>query len=511
MSAAQKLIFFYLSLFLTFFVGLLDPSKTFALEKKPYSALSPDQFNDCIDTSVLDGTLCSSAYWLHNTENSMFSYSKLILNLPASSNPEVSALFEKQSAVSVTSKLIAATYAYPVASTAYYLADVGSRLGIPSAYAQGIGFGGLRPILGLWKVARNVAYVFIIIVLMIIGLMVMFRMNIDPHTVISVQAALPRIVVALILITFSYAIAGFLIDLMYLVILLMIGVIQPAFPDLPGASAPGISELQSNYLTGGWGYLFSQTFAVLPTSFLNDLKFSLGGAGLFLTPFLIPALAPLLSTFALPALLLGAGAGSTVGGFLGTGSNSLGTSVIMYMLISIGLLFMFVRILLMLINTYIQILVAVILGPLQLMFDALPAGGGSFSNWLKNLIANIAVFPTVIALLLIGRVISNTLNPPPNSVSPTPLWVPPLIPGWTEGAAQFVIGFGIIGLIPTMVGALKEALKAKPALPIGLGAPMAPFVGGATTALGVGQQFYYGQQMVSMFTNFAKQHAPGRH
>jgi len=48
--------------------------------------------------------------------------------------------------------------------------------------------------------------------------MIMFRVRISPQTVITVQSALPKIIFTLILITFSYAIAGFLIDLMYVVI-----------------------------------------------------------------------------------------------------------------------------------------------------------------------------------------------------------------------------------------------------------------------------------------------------
>src|SRR5258708_14361646 len=45
--------------------------------------------------------------------------------------------------------------------------------------------------------------------------MIMFRVKISPQVVVSVQSALPKIAIALVLVTFSYAIAGFLIDIMY--------------------------------------------------------------------------------------------------------------------------------------------------------------------------------------------------------------------------------------------------------------------------------------------------------
>ncbi len=45
-----------------------------------------------------------------------------------------------------------------------------------------------------------------------VGLMVMFRQRINPQTVITAQAALPGLVIGLILITFSYFLAGLISD-----------------------------------------------------------------------------------------------------------------------------------------------------------------------------------------------------------------------------------------------------------------------------------------------------------
>ena len=62
------------------------------------------------------------------------------------------------------------------------------------------------------KAFRNFAYVLITLLFIIMGLMIMFRVKIDPRTVVSFQSALPKIIMALILVTFSYAIVGLLID-----------------------------------------------------------------------------------------------------------------------------------------------------------------------------------------------------------------------------------------------------------------------------------------------------------
>lgn len=87
---------------------------------------------------------------------------------------------------------------------------------IQPAYAQGAGWDFLSPVVGLWEASRNLAYLFMAVVFIVIGFMIMFRSKIDPQTVISVQNALPKTVVTLLLITFSYAICGLVVDLAYL-------------------------------------------------------------------------------------------------------------------------------------------------------------------------------------------------------------------------------------------------------------------------------------------------------
>lgn len=116
----------------------------------------------------------------------------------------------QQSAVSELNNYIASIYMHPPASSYAFVNDVGQTLGfIPKqAYAQGIGFTTLSPLLPIWKVFRNIAYALLAIIMMVVGFLVMFRKKIDPKTVVTVQNALPKIVVSLILITFSYAIVG---------------------------------------------------------------------------------------------------------------------------------------------------------------------------------------------------------------------------------------------------------------------------------------------------------------
>jgi len=108
-------------------------------------------------------------------------------------------------------------YQNPVVSSKEYLADVAANAGIvPRVYAAGQGYDFLTPVLDLWKITRNVVYVFYVAIFVVIGFMIMFRSKLNPQTVVNIQMALPNIIVSLILVTFSFAICGLIVDLAYL-------------------------------------------------------------------------------------------------------------------------------------------------------------------------------------------------------------------------------------------------------------------------------------------------------
>ena len=110
-----------------------------------------------------------------------------------------------------------------------YAIDLGkTRLYTKIRHGSRHRFAGLAPLLPLWKVFRDVSYGILAIILIVVGHMVMFRKKIDPKTVVTVQNSIPRIVVALLLVTFSYLIVGLMIDGMYLLITLSISMISSA-------------------------------------------------------------------------------------------------------------------------------------------------------------------------------------------------------------------------------------------------------------------------------------------
>ena len=134
----------------------------------------------------------------------------------------------QNSMVGFMTNLIVLPYANPPASGLYWAYSGLQNSGfIPKTYAaEGIGFGALKPFINLWKIFRDLSYMLLVLVLIAIGFMIMFRMKLNPQTVISIESALPKIVLSLLLITFSFPIAGFLIDLMYVIIAIIIGVLK---------------------------------------------------------------------------------------------------------------------------------------------------------------------------------------------------------------------------------------------------------------------------------------------
>lgn len=357
-------------------------------------------------------------------------------------------------------------YDNPPASFAWYMEDTLANAGLaPKAYAQGIGFVALSPLLEVWKAARNIAYAVLIIIMVTIGFMIIFRMKIDPKTVISIQAALPKIVLTLILVTFSYPIVGFLIDMMYVVMAVVISVMANA---MGGDFANQVGQLQTQYMTGGvpvlLGSVFSGGFRSLGQFVQGLWPTYLAGSG---------ATAAILAAFASAgwmSLLLGPGI--IAGIFL--------------LILVLGLLFTFIRILMLLVNSYIQILISLILGPILLLREAIP-GQSAFTEWILNIMANLSVFPATVAVLLFGWFLTT------RGVNGNPLWVPPLagLPGPSIFPA--FLGISVIFMAPNLIASIKKMFHPKPALPISAATPLAPITGAVGTSMGAMQQFYYFQ------------------
>lgn len=328
----------------------------------------------------------------------------------------------------------------PVSSITY-LADVSQNLGFAKpAFAQGTGYKALEPVLEVWKAFRNVAFLLMVIILVVIGFMIMFRRQINPQTVVSIQNALPNIAVTLLLIYFSYAIAGLMIDLIYVTIYLIIGIFA-----FSGVLTDGGEAARQLLLTNGlFGLVYSGSniFARAPSMAMEDLVNGLFGKG-----------------------------------FTGDILSS-GVEFLMQLIFSIALLFAMFKLFFILLLSYLNIVLSVIFAPLQLLFNAFP-GSNSFSGWLKNLFANVAVFPITACMFLLAAILIGVDPSSPNAWGVKegigfigqrgePGWSPPFIGGSGTTTSSFMglIALGMIMMMPQIASKIKEMLKAE-GLPVG--------------------------------------------
>lgn len=274
--------------------------------------------------------------------------------------------------IQTISSFIAFLYTNPPASGVEYLADLGRRIGIiQPAYAQETGFGKMEPYREIWKTFRNLTYVFFVLILVFMGFAIMFRVKINPQTVITIQSALPKVVIALILITFSYAIVGLLIDFMFV--------------------AANLALFTIGELTHITDLAELINYDLMITS---DVK----AFGILLLAGLFPSLAIILFFTIIPMALGGLLAPVTLGNSLLAGT---GISFLVVILLAIIFLIALIRVFWSLLKAYVMVVINLIFAPFQILIGVLP-GSNAIGSWFRNLIANLAVFPAILTMVLLS-------------------------------------------------------------------------------------------------------------
>jgi len=419
--------------------------------------------------------------------------------------------------------LIVLPYANPPASGVYWAYSGLQNAGfVPKTYAaEGIGFAAIKPFINIWKVFRDISYMLLVLVLIAIGFMIMFRAKINPQTVISVENSLPKIVVALLLITFSFPIAGFLIDLTYI----SIGIIAVFFSNVQNpptwfagqpqeilkkfyfSTSNDIWEFINPFYQSRVWQLSGAIFGILP----DILKQIISAALLIVIP-PIKLLSIILSvvslgkikpisetTFFIPKIKEGlekAGLSTDIVGIIialfilvveyviiGPLYTIAGVLVI-FLILCLSLFYMFFRIFFMLLYSYIQIILLIFFSPVILAVEMVP-GKSTFSSWVKNLLLNLATWPLLIIMILISQIL---LNQPPSQGN---FWLPPFLLSVNPEYIRVIISMGILFLTPDLIRALKEMTGVKP---MSLGLNFGAFTAGAGAivggALGAAGQFY---------------------
>ncbi|HBP51117.1 MAG: hypothetical protein US68_C0004G0023 [Candidatus Shapirobacteria bacterium GW2011_GWE1_38_10] len=396
----------------------------------------------------------------------------------------------------------------PPASGVEYIAQVrDSFLGKP-AYAQGVGFNGLQFLLPLWRGFRNAVYVLTSIIFIAIGIMIMLRVKISPQAVVTVQSAIPQLITTLILVTFSYAIAGLVIDLFNFIQALVVALLfsvkgvpltDSLFPGWWGSGFPIVSDILN-----GIGAIFTPEnfkFSSLSNPTLRDMQ--------MLTYRAVPGwlslvmLGGLLGSIVLGFLLGGVGAifgtganfvgdmvGRVVGGAAGGLIGGLLVPIVLCIIVAIWLIKLYFGLL----KCYVTLIFKIVLAPLEIGMGAFPNAKIGFSSWILDVAANMAVFPVVgIFLVLLNMIIDavsvSNVGSTGGLFQPA-VWTPSLLSAGgispsIIGAAIGLAGLALISKLPEMVPQFIFMIKPSPwgqAIGEGLSKNMATSLGGAVAS-----------------------------
>lgn len=369
----------------------------------------------------------------------------------------------KQGAIGMLAGAITYMSLHPPASGIEYLATSLKDLQlIQTANAQVGGTGQLvvEPVVKLWQGARNIAYLALIIVLVVIGLMIIFRQRINPQTVVSAQQALPGVAVALILITFSYFLAGLIIDLAFLLSHLFgIAIISSLQPTGTNTAAIIRNVLENKNVFN----LFTD-FTISGDLFgaAGEIGHAVGGVFAGPAPQLLLGLLSGLAG-ALSCAAIAPPWGAVICGGLGaigglTGPNAL-IPLLVYVVLLIALLSAMFRLFFSLIGAYVAIILNTIFGPFLILGSAIPGRGGLFGFWIRGLLGNVLIFPIVFGLFALVAALLNYGDPwMLNGAVGTFTQTLPLFGNLPENFIRYILAYGLLLAAPGVPDYIRQLI-----------------------------------------------------
>lgn len=409
--------------------------------------------------------------------------------------------------------LMSVPYEYPPASAIGWLQESVQDAGfVPATYAySGVGFSSLSGYMHIWKLFQELSFIILVLIMITIGFLIMFRVKIGSQAEIGIQNALPRIVIVMLLIAFSFPIAGFLIDMMYFILAIGVNVLFNA--GVTGTTGSTSSDLVNGYMTAsmidlwpgnpGFFGLGHRMYGLLPKA----VSWSVQGIGYIVLVQYISSVTKWFSdtVYSLDDISI---ASFSLGKLPRLIVQGLQLAMILFLFpkvpgIIIGiiimltmLLFIF-KIFFILLSSYLKIILYIIFSPIILLFSAIP-GIDTIGWWIRNIIGELLTFPTVAIILMTGRAITsiNRLNTPdegmirvalnnPTVIEPLKL---PFLHNLSSTDLNTLVGLGLILMLPDLIKMVKGWVGVKES---GLNMGIGSFFAGAgifTSATGaVGQ------------------------
>ncbi|KKT72684.1 MAG: hypothetical protein UW69_C0084G0002 [Microgenomates group bacterium GW2011_GWA2_44_7] len=318
----------------------------------------------------------------------------------------------------------------PFPNTRSFLQSSFNNLSIPlaaPAFAQGYGYSHLNnsAILEIWRVSRNLTYLLSALLLVVMGLMVMLRVKISPQVIITIEQVIPKLAITLLLITFSFTVVGFLIDLSYLAGYLVSLLIASTNINVSNSMSAGFFNLfgqppWSNNVASNFEWYFNNNlFASVWAQYFSAIIMLIDA---------LPRIFWAFRDFIIPGL------GLLVG--------ILVILIVMIILIIWAFLTFFS-----LLKVYVTFIGRIIFAPFIILFGLMPGGSG-FGPWIMGLIQDLVTFLAVSIMFIVAKVLLLTLGSGDT-------WTPPQL-GINSDLALVFIAIGILMNIrkaPDMVAA----------------------------------------------------------
>lgn len=314
--------------------------------------------------------------------------------------------------IGITNTSLAYLYNIPISGTEYIAYMKDNLLGKP-AYAA-TGYDGFKQFIEIWKGFRNMTYVLFSVVFVVIGIMIMLRVKISPQAVITIQSAIPKLITSLILVTFSYAIVGLLIDFTYIITGLGLSIILKAtasIPDFYTKATNNVSVMELLENPHLWKRMMEIVNIggspwILVQGMVNDIVLGVSGVGEI--------------------------AGYLIGGI---------TYILVFLILFIFVLVNLVKFTFGVAKCYITIILKTITAPLEIALGAIPNMKMGFGTWFTNIFANFMVFPiSLIVLVFIKKIMDSVWYS-------TYIWTPSILSTMSNDGKFIATLFGLGGLL----------------------------------------------------------------
>ena len=279
------------------------------------------------------------------------------------------------------------------------------KAGVVSAQVQG--FNQFAPITKLWGVFRDISLLLFVVVFVAIGFFILIQRKIGGQETVSLLSGVANAAVAMIVITFSYAIAGVIVDIFSNV---MNGVVATTFQGFIN-SQEVLAKLYNvnsnvNVLTlmselSGIGV--SQSAQNLFQSALTGISYPLESVkGVFNG----------LGDIKLGFLPVGTAVGMFASVFVdllsGIITQFFNNSSLINAIVAFTIFIISLRVVFALIGAYVAIVFKIMFSPFILLPAALPGNAGkTIMGWVLSLIANALTFPAIFACLLMAAMFLN--------------------------------------------------------------------------------------------------------